>query len=191
MQQQRTIKVADFEFTFACEADTPGPVQIDLQADSVGDSTDTYLIRSMVKAESGADFVLKQFSVSWTVPVVDMHGLYFGGNPREELSHLPFWDNRKVTCANTGLPYMALIHRNSENRVAFGLLDQLTEATLEALLPEQTRSYHFKIQKPLTKPEDSGRLRVSGQWEDQLFVSTSQQPWPEVPKKYLQAPERA
>src|SRR5258708_15339253 len=186
MRCERTVHVADLDFKFSCEFDDPAAVDIDLQIDTLPDLPDTYLIRALVKEKSGGQFVLHDLSISWTVPVVDMHGLYFGGNPGpHDLAWLPFWERSKRTAANTGVPYMALIHRGGANRAAFGLLDQLTETELHANLSEATRSYHFSVQKPYHKPDAKGGLCVSGQWEENLFVSTAHQSWPEVLKKYV------
>jgi alpha-galactosidase len=190
MKCERTILVAAFEFVFSCEVDDTAAVEIILQVDEIDRSANSYLVRAVVREPSGADFLLNNLSISWSVPLVDVHGLYFGGNPGEELSRLPFWRINKQTCANTGVPYIALIHRTGENRAAFGPLDQLTETHLSAELSEATRCYHFRVEKPASKTGPSTSIRVSGQWEERFFVSKERQPWPEVLKKYVQVTDQ-
>ncbi len=190
MECKRTIHVADLEFAFTCEFEERASVDIDLEVESLADSPDSYLVHAAVRELSSQPFVLRGFSITWTVPLVDMHGLYFGGNPHEELAYLPFWKTSKQVCSNTGLPYIALIHRNGENRAAFGLLDQLTETGLSAELSETTRSYHVEIRKPLQKGNGAAGLLVQGPWEERLFVSRARQPWPDVLRQYAGLTDR-
>src|SRR5258706_3298752 len=120
-----------------------------------------------------------------------MHGLYFGGNPRAELAQLPFWETRKQTCANTGIPYLSLIHRNGQNRLAFGTFDQITETSLTAELSEATRCYHFRFQKPANR-DTTGQLIPAGtRWEETFFVSKAQQPWSEILHHYVRLSDEA
>src|SRR5258708_137643 len=136
MRWEQAIQVADFEFKFACDVNDGAQVEINLKAELVEDLPETYLIHAVVRELSGVDFDLFCLSISWSVPIIDMHGLYFGGNPGEELSRLPFWWFKRQICSNTGVPYIGLINRNGENRAAFGLVDQLTETMLNAELSE-------------------------------------------------------
>src|SRR5258707_12862407 len=136
MRHTRTIRAADIDFVFSIETQQDIQPNLDLQVTS-SDMEDTYLI--CLTIEAAGTFTLIDFSVEWTVSIVDMHGLYWGGNPSAELSYLPYWHTEKHVCANTGVPYMALINRNGENRAAFGLFDQQTETRLSADLSEADR----------------------------------------------------
>lgn len=91
MSDDRTIQVAGFDFTFSCETDTAVKIEIDLRVQPVEELSDTYIVDAILKEASGNDFDLRCLSIHWTVPLIDMHGLYFGGNPGEELTRLPFW----------------------------------------------------------------------------------------------------
>jgi alpha-galactosidase len=185
IKQTRTIRVATIEFLFSVE--TKGDVEptLRLEAVPVADLADTHLVRLAVEAPDQQSFAITDLSVEWTVPVVDMHGLYFGGNPTTELAHLPFWKRTKQIASNNGFPYISLIHRSGNSRAAFGFFDQLTETMLSAELRESTRCYHFRLQKPSNKDSNGQTIPAHGRWEEVMFVSTAQQWWPEVLKDYV------
>jgi len=176
-EQTTRVQVEDTEFTFSLETDVRPRVRTALEPCGEG-----HLIRLVVEADE--PFYLHDLSVTWTVPIVEMHGLYFGGNPRAELSHLPFWHLQKSVRANTGVPFLALIHRNGENRHAVGLFDQITETQLSAHLSESTRCYHFKLQKPAGRDASGQPIPAPGRWEEVVFVSNARRPWPEVLGRY-------
>jgi alpha-galactosidase len=79
---------------------------------------------------------------------------------------------------------MALIHRVGDNRLALGLVDQLTETNLTANLSEITRCYDLEFQKPAFQNTTGQRIAACGRHEEVLFVSRAQIPWPEVLKAY-------
>jgi alpha-galactosidase len=185
MKQTRNICVADIEFMFSVETHSQDSPTLNVEITPVGDLTDTFLLRLCVEVPQQQRFTLRDVSVEWSVPIVDVHGLYFGGNPMAELAYLPFWEISKQICANRGVPYIALINRNGESRVAFGTLDQLTETSMTAQLSEITRCYHFRLQKPANKDSTGQVIQVEGRWEEVLFVSRAYQAWPEVLKHYV------
>ena len=180
MKEAKTIHLADIDFLFAIETDGAGEASIHLEGAPTG-WDDTYLVYLTIEAKG--EFAVTNFSIEWTVPIVDMNGLYWGGNPREELSYLPYWHISKHICANTGFPYIALIHRSGENRVAVGSCDQLSETLLSADLSEAERSYHFRLQKP----DNPGQvMKVVDTRKEIFFVSRARRPWPEVLQIYEQ-----
>ena len=178
MRHTNTIRAADIDFVFSLE--TADSVQPKLKLEvTPADTAETYLICATIEAEGA--FTLTDFSVEWTVPIIDMHGLYWGGNPMRELAYLPYWWVEKHVCANTGVPYIALIHRSGENRAAFGSFDQLTETHLSAVLSEAERAYRFRLQKP----DYAGQtISVEGRREEVFFVSKARSLWPEVLQNY-------
>src|SRR6185295_10227296 len=101
MRHTNTIRAADTDFVFSIETQNGVQPNLDLQV-TPADMEDTYLICMTVEAEG--TFKLTDLSVEWTVPIVDMNGLYWGGNPTAELTYLPYWHAEKHVCANTGIP---------------------------------------------------------------------------------------
>jgi alpha-galactosidase len=178
------VRAADIDFT--CMVETVDNVEIDVQATAAQVNDDTYLIHFVACTPTQAAFQIRNLQIDWTIPISDMHGLYFGGYPRQELSYLPFWKTTKNICANTGVPYIALINRNAENRAAFGLFDQITETAMHAELSEITRCYHFSLQKPANKESNGQTIPVTEQWQETLFVSKSRQEWSQVLQHYVQ-----
>ena len=184
MKWRQNVQAADLMFEIVVELSDA--VEIDLQIETVPGLEETHLIHVIMQAYTGQTFYIEEFSVTWEIPATDMHGLYFGGNPRAELSHLPFWWKQKQVCANTGVPFMALVHRAGDNRAAFGLLDQLTETNLMANLSEITRCYEMQFQKPAYKDTANKGMQVQGRYEEILFVSRAQVAWPTVLKTYAE-----
>jgi alpha-galactosidase len=181
-----SIELADNNYQIQIAISSKNPVELQITSEAHGDLADTYLIRLKLTAPADAHFYIDNLSFKWLVPAVDVHGLYFGGDPRDELSWLPFWNRSKDVAAQKGLPFMALIHRNGENRLAYGLLDQLTETRLQADLSEISRCYHMAIQKPANKDTNQQRIPVAGIWEEVFFVSTSHKKWHCVLSNYVQ-----
>ena len=177
---------AGLEFTFALTAGeddltlgcTVEPIAADADADA-------YLIRFRAQRNDGQLFTAASLTIRWDVPLVDVHGVYAASPSPVELASLPFWEVKKRTAANMGVPFACLFHRNGENRCAFGLLDQLTETDLSFTLSEATRCYHFHWRKP---EMDAGTPTFC--WEETLFVSFSRRPWPQVLDAYRRAVDR-
>ncbi len=185
MVERKQIRVAGIDFSFSLESSYPALLDIRLAAERDANLPDTYLVRFSAQALTGEAFKVRDLSIKWSVPAVDMHGLYAGPPSPEELARLPYWRFRKQVGAHTGFPFMSLFHRAGENRFAFGLLDQLTETALEGELSEATRSYHFHWHKPI----GSANL-TTHRWHETLFVSAAHCLWPEVLRAYVQAVDR-
>jgi alpha-galactosidase len=189
------ISAAGYTFTFALETVADEPLEARAEVETI--SADTHLIHYSAARADGQPLALRDLSIRWDAPAVDMHG-YYGVPPSpEELTRLPFWWVRKRAAANTGAPFVSLFHRSGENRAAFGLLDQLTETGLDANLSEATRCYHFHWHKPggamPTPPGapslDSARRPAetwlkAERWRETLFVCTARRPWSEVLREY-------
>jgi alpha-galactosidase len=186
MIQQKQIQVCGLEFTFAIESSNGSQLDIQLTAEQAASPPDTYLVRFAAQARAGEPFAIRDLSLTWSVPAIDMHGWYAGPPSIEELTKLPYWWIRKQVSANTGFPFIALFHRGGANRFAFGLLDQLTETALDGELVEATRSYNFHWHKPI------GQANLSAQqWQETLFVSAARCPWPDVLRAYVETVDRA
>lgn len=183
MKQSITVRAADIDFLFSAEIQNQ--VQPRLNVEVVQADQNTYLIHFSIDAPNYLTFVLRDFSIEWTVPIVDMHGLYFCGNPMAELSYLPFWQIHKQTCANRGVPYISLINRGGENRAAFGVFDQISETSVSGELSEITRCYRFRLQKPANKDSAAQSIPVDGCWKETFFVSRAEAAWQEVLQKYV------
>jgi alpha-galactosidase len=178
MKQTQSIRVADTDFAFSIQ--TGDGIQPRLKLDASVDAlADTFLIYATI--EGDGSFSLTDFSVEWTVPIGDMSGLYWGGNPKTELAYLPYWHIDKHVAANTGVPYIALINRSGDNRAAFGSFDQLTETCLSADLSEAERAYRFRLQKPDFPGQT---IPVEGRRQEIFFVSKACQPWSQVLQRY-------
>jgi alpha-galactosidase len=185
MIQQKHIEVCGLEFSFAIESSNGLPLDISLAAEPLADLPDTYLVRFAAQSRAGESFTVRDLSIKWSVPAIDMHGLYAGPPSPDELTKLPYWWLRKKACANSGFPFLALFHRGGANRFAFGLLDQLTETALDGELSEAARAYHFHWHKPI------GQANISAQqWHETLFVSTAGCAWPEVLRAYVATVDR-
>jgi alpha-galactosidase len=186
MKQSETIRVADIDFVCSAETQNHIAPKLDVEITQVHHLTDTYLLYLTAEIPDHQSIPSCDFSVEWSIPIADMHGLYFGGNPRAEMAYLPFWQHTKQICANTGVPYISLINRNGENRAAFGAFDQITETSIKAELSEATRCYHFHLQKPANKDGIGQTTQVEGCWKEIFFISKAQHQWPEVLKNYVQ-----
>jgi alpha-galactosidase len=180
------IHALNIEFTCEVSAAPDVPLLIESATQPVADSTDTVLLRFRVRRADEQPFVLDGLRMRWTVPVVDMHGLYFGGNPKWELTYLPFWKTEKTVAAQTGVPYLSLIHRSGANRLAVGSFDQWTETTISGELSEMTRCYHFEFSKPSHGAQNGQKLPADDVWEETLYVSRAALPWPKVLAQYVQ-----
>lgn len=181
-----TVQVAGRDYHIQVAINSDMPVALTITKEAAQNISNTHLIRLKLTPAQGADFYIEDLTIQWLVPAVDIHGLYFGGDPRNELSFLPFWHRHKDVAAQKGLPFMALIHRNGQNRAAYGLLDQLTETRLQADLSEITRCYHMTIQKPASKDSNHQRIPCQGHWEDVFFISHSHNSWFTVLSDYVE-----
>ena len=185
MTQSKQIVVANIRFTFSIESTDDAPLDLQITVEPVEGIQDTHLVHFVAERPDGTPFTLRDLSIRWEVPAVDMHGFYSGPPSPEGLAKLPYWQVRQRVCANTGFPFVALFHRGGENRAAFGLLDQLTETALDAELSEATRCYHVHWHKPVGQA-----TLTASRWEEVLFVSTTRRPWPMVLHTYVQAVDR-
>jgi alpha-galactosidase len=183
-RNRQTIALEAAGTTLTVRVETEPAVELRAEIEPFGSDGDGCLVGLTLASEVDQPFELRELSLAWTEPVVEMHGLYFGGNPRAELSYLPYWDIERTVCANRGLPFLALIDRRGENRFAFGLADQLTETRLHGHLSEQSRCYHFTVQKPAGRGSGAGGIRVAGRWQETLFFCRERRPWPEVLRRY-------
>jgi alpha-galactosidase len=185
MIQHKQITVCNLGFTFSIESSSSTPLDIQLTAEPAAGLSDTFLLRFSAHALSGESFTLRDLSIKWSVPALDMHGFYAGPPSPDELAKLPYWWFRKQSCANTGFPFFSLFHRNGENRFAFGLLDQLTETVLDGELFEQTRSFNLHWHKP------AGQANLTvPRWQEALFISAAHCAWPEVLRAYVAVVDR-
>ncbi len=185
LEQSCNVQIVVAGFGLSVQVTAECPLDLYTAVEPVADSHDTYLVRLVAERSDGEPFILRDLSIRWKVPAVDMHGFYSGTPSPEELAKLPYWQVRKRACANIGLPFVALFHRGGENRAAFGLLDQLTETALDAELSEATRCYHFCWHKPIGHAP-----LTTDRWEETFFVSTARCPWPEVLRTYVETVDR-
>lgn len=183
---QELVSLADQDFVIDIQLRSEVPVTLTIQTETVADLPETWLLRVKLSAPDGERFEIERMRLHWQVPAVDAHGLYFGGDPRSELGYLPFFGLTREVAAHTGLPFIALIHRSAENRVAYGLLDQLTETRMTAELSEITRCYHMTLSKPANGESIQQCIPASGEWEEIFFVSKARNHWPEVLAVYAQ-----
>jgi alpha-galactosidase len=181
MIQHKQIEVCGLEFTFSIDAPNGSPLDLQLSVERSTKLPDTYLVRFSAQSRAGVSFAVRDLSIAWIAPLIDMHGLYAAPPSPEEIAKLPYWWLRKQVCANTGFPFISLFHRGGDNRLAFGLLDQLTEAELEGELSEATRAYHLRWHKPIGQATP-----IAQQWQETLFVSAARCPWPEVLRAYVE-----
>ena len=186
MIQHKQINVHGLDFTFLIESANGAHLDLALSAEAVADLPATSLVKFSAQARSGEPFIVRDLSITWSVPAIDMHGWYSGPPAPDELAKLPYWWIRKQVSVNSGFPFIALFHRGGNNRFAFGLLDQLTETALDGELVEATRSYSFHWHKPIGQAQLSAK-----QWQETLFVSAARCPWPEVLHAYVGAVDRA
>jgi alpha-galactosidase len=186
MQQTKSVNLDSLHFT--CQIDIEGETapEFRIVTQLSENLPDTHLLRIMIGEKQGPQFSLKQLHLTWQVPATNMHGFIGPGAQPDEIVKLPYWNLQKQSGANRNIPFVALINRNHHNRYTFGLIDQITDATLNAELSEQTRSYHFDWQKPV--PYD--QPIVTNYWEEILFVSRADTHWAEVLRTYVATVDR-
>jgi alpha-galactosidase len=178
------VTACGVEFTFAVELAEPDELDLQCTVEPVMGVPESVLVRFRARSIRGKPFSASALEIRWTVAAVDMHGVYMASPSLMDLVSLPFWEVKRQSAANLGMPFAALFHRNSENRFSFGLIDQLTETDLSCTLSEATRSYHFHWRKPrIATPAPAT------QWDETLFVSCARRPWPQLLASYRQAVE--
>lgn len=183
------VIVAGMTFSIEAEiADCRSPVMTTFSSplDTGGGAQ---LLRIWIEAPDDQSFTLVKLQIRFSVPAIDMHGVYLGGDPGLELGYLPHAPMVRETAAHRGVPYLAFVHRDGGNRRAVGLLDQLVETTWHAQLSELSCAYDITISKPaatVTPDHDHG-LSVSSSLEEVVFVSESLEPWAEVLGDYATA----
>lgn len=190
MKQEVAVQVANINFQFSADTQNHGEPNLIVETEQVEGLKATYLLRLSINMADKKPFILRDVSIEWSLPITDMHGLYFGGNPRTELGYLPFWQINKQTCVNRGVPYIALVNRNGENRAAFGIFDQLTETNMTGELSELTRCYKFCLQKPANNDSIGQTLYVEDCWQETFFVSLAQDQWSDVLKQYVKLSDK-
>ncbi|MFO7634096.1 MAG: alpha-galactosidase [Caldilinea sp.] len=181
---QRVIQVnaAGIAFEFEFELEERGELELQCTVEPFGGEEDTFLVRCEASLPGSELFTICGLALRWDVPATDMHGMYAGVPSLTDLVGLPFWEVRKRSAANHGIPFAMLFHRGGDSRYAFGLIDQLAETDLSCTLSESTRSYHFHWRKPQTSTSIT-----TARWRETIFVSRSRRPWPEVLALYRQA----
>src|SRR5690348_5839026 len=102
MIQHKAIQVCALDFTFSVEVSERAPVDLRLTSEPVPHLPQTYLVRLRIEGKTGEAFALDDLSIEWSVPAIDMHGLYAGPPSPDELAKLPFWQFQKQSAANTG-----------------------------------------------------------------------------------------
>src|SRR5439155_25172452 len=100
MIQQKQIQVCGLEFTFSVESPEHATFEIDTSVESLASLADTYLLHYRVQSTTGESFTLHDLSIRWSVPAIDMHGLYAGPPSPDEFTKLPFWRFQKQSAAN-------------------------------------------------------------------------------------------
>ena len=185
VQLDKSITIAGISFEISAQIETHFDTEFDLELDVSSVDNDTFILDCNIKTSTSQKYVLRNWSVKWEIPIVEMHGLYFGGNPRSEFTYLPFWHHNKRVSTHTGVPYLSLFHRNGNNQLSVGSFDQITETNMIAELSELTGCYHFTFQKPYTNSQSPSNLTLSNNWKEALFVSLSLQPWYEVLRSYI------
>ena len=74
MIQHTQITVHDLEFTFSIESANGAHLDLALSAEAAADLPDTSLLRFSAQARSGEPFIVRDLSITWSVPAIDMHG---------------------------------------------------------------------------------------------------------------------
>jgi alpha-galactosidase len=175
------IRVCGLELWASAETLPGSLLPVELAVEPVPGLADSFLLRCRVASGGAESAGLAALSIRWSVPVVDMHGFYAPPPSAAELAGLPYWRFEKRSAAYSGVPFFSLLHRGGENRFAFGLLDQVTEAQLEATLSEATREYSFRWHK---------RIGEQLPAEETLFVSAARRPWSDVLRAYVETVDR-
>lgn len=184
---------------FAVDAAVTGaPVRLTTQV-RPEEEAGGHVLTVRLAADDGAPFTLERLRLRFSVPATDMHGVYLGGDPGLELGYLPHAAIVRQTSAHRGVPFLAFMHRNGENRRAVGLLDQLVESSWHAQLSELTAAYDVTLTRPAVPEEPDGDARRAdaappgtpvglhvpgGVWQDELFVSDAHDPWIDVIGRY-------
>ncbi|MCC5974303.1 MAG: alpha-galactosidase [Rubellimicrobium sp.] len=142
---------------------------------------------ALLKLDGLDDGEVLQARFRVTVPIIDMTGIYLGGDPGPEFGHLPFWHHEKYMRANSGFPYVALHNTQGQNRFALGLVDQLLNCRITLTLDEAGRCYHIELRADIAA-SDRERLSRDGLI---LFVSQTPDVWQDVLGRYRALAESA
>src|SRR5262245_7642557 len=101
MIQQKQVTVCGLEFTFSIESSNGAPLDLQLTVEPAPELPDTYLVQLAAHTRGGESFTVRDLSITWSVPAVDMHSMYAGPPAPDEIAKLPYWWIRKQSCANT------------------------------------------------------------------------------------------
>ena len=165
------------EYTINIDIPNPEAASVQIEAVPKKELPDTSIVKISVHSKSEKPLPDGKLSIRWELPVIDMHGmLYFPPSP-EDMSRLPYWWGHKVSCANSSLPFFVFYNRNSHNRFAFGLLNQVAETSFDFEMSELKASYFFQVQSPITPG-------LNGTWEGELYLSRANLPWQKIVSDY-------
>ncbi|CAN5558265.1 hypothetical protein BH24ACT5_BH24ACT5_16600 [soil metagenome] len=139
----------------------------------------TSLFNLRIATCDASPWILDRCRLAVSVPAIDLHGLYLGGDPSFELGQLPTPSTRASVAANTGIPYVALVHRGGDGRFAMGLVGQLHDVELSGLVNEHSRSCDVAITVP-----DGAATLLEHDWTETVFITRSRDSWPETLRSY-------
>ena len=160
----------DFRIDLNFPEETDLTIELNEQPDATDENTSSLGIQIQQNGESPKSKVPHkgQFFLTWTVPIIDFHELMTFPPSLTELGTLPQGYQNKLTWAGSSLPLFLFRHRNGNNRLSFGLLDQITETEINFELDKLEGKYTITVAKPFSLKD--------GVWSEALYLSTSNYP---------------
>ncbi len=139
----------------------------------------TCLVRVSAARKDGTLFTVKNFMAAFGTPLVDIHGMWNCYGDRMPMDQVT-WRRESFTAANTGFPFLLLNNRAGQNRMAFGLMDQISETKMTSTMEELAASFEASFEKPLV-PDGI----LTNAFEETVFISRKPAPWYETAAAYV------
>jgi len=174
----------DFKLEVSLPTDIQVGVEVSQQKDLAVPDT-TYLkikVTQKLPVATSLTPVKGELKLTWSVPVIDMHGLITFPPTQADMGTLPPNQGEKRTWTGSSLPLFMLYHRNGNNRFSFGLLDQLTETKLVYALDIIAGNYQFTLTKPF--------IWQNGSWRETIQLSTYAHSWQAALASYREFVDR-
>lgn len=145
---QRQIDAGGLAVQFS--ADIPEEVSAEVSVEPVAGHDGCFA--AVLTLTSPRSFAIDKLTIRCEFSAADMHGLYHPYGNIGELTMLPFWRRTYESGVTQPPPLLAFLHQSGDNRVCFGLADQLTPSRIDYTLSEHTRTIVLNVTKPTDRP---------------------------------------
>ncbi len=142
-----------------------------------------------IQGHENQAFELNEIDILIEIPLKDIHGYWLparsnsnhiGPGPRLDWElTLPMTEVIARVAPNFGMPAIAFVNREMNNRFFCGLVNHSIDTEVKAKLSLKDGAYIVSFRRPL-----SGEITNLKSWVEKLFISTEPQPWFEVLNQY-------